>query len=71
MSDEKAKARVFRHRQARRRRGETETNVWIPIELRVAIEQQVAAGRFPNRRLAIVHALSCVFLKQTGEPQVS
>jgi hypothetical protein len=70
MPDPKAHARVSRHRKARRQRGETETNVWIPRDVQIALDQAVAAGQFPSRRTAIIFALNRVFLK-TGEAQTT
>jgi len=56
-----SQARVKRLREQRKASGEVETNVWVPAHLRTAIDQAVEAGKFPNRRLAIVHALEVAF----------
>jgi hypothetical protein len=56
-----SQARVRKVREARRASGEVETNVWVPAHLKLAIDRAVQAGKFPNRRLAIVHALECAF----------
>jgi hypothetical protein len=62
MADTKTRQRVAKLRENRRARGECETNVWIPKEIRAAIDAKVRAGAFPNRRLAIAEALREVFL---------
>ena len=56
-----SQARVKRLREQRKASGEVETNVWVPAKLRSAIDRAVEAGKFPNRRLAIVHALEATF----------
>jgi hypothetical protein len=61
MSDSKTRARVRRLRQSRRERGLTETNVWLPQEVRAAIDRAVETGSFPSRRMAIIHALTKEF----------
>jgi hypothetical protein len=49
--------RVRKMRQNRKKAGFTETNVWIPSEVRQAIDQKIVEGEFPTRRMAIIHAL--------------
>lgn len=61
MPDVRSQARVKRLRESRRASGEVETNVWLPAAVREAIDAAVKAGRFPNRRTAIVHALQSTF----------
>lgn len=56
-----SQARVKRMREQRKASGDVETNVWVPARLKAAIDRAVEAGKFPNRRLAIVHALECAF----------
>lgn len=56
-----SQARVKRLREQRKACGELETNVWVPAHVRQAIDRAVEAGKFPNRRLAIVHALESAF----------
>ncbi|BAQ47375.1 MULTISPECIES: hypothetical protein [Methylobacterium] len=57
--------RVKKLREARKASGETETNVWVPAQVQQAIDAAVREGKFPNRRLAIIHALKQVFVGQT------
>lgn len=61
MADTGGPARVKKMREARKNRGFTETNVWIPNHVKEAIERKVALGVFPTRRLAITVALQRVF----------
>ena len=65
MTDVTTRQRVARLRQSRRERGETETNVWLPKEIRAAIDAAVDSGLYPSRRLAIADALKRVFI-ETG-----
>lgn len=61
MSSTSNNQRVARLRQSRRERGLTETNVWVPQEVKAAIDRAVAAGEFPSRRQAIIYALESAF----------
>lgn len=61
MPDPLSQQRVKRLREARKASGERETNVWVPAEVNQAIDLAVEAGRFPNRRQAIIHALQQTF----------
>lgn len=63
MKDNRSNQRVARLRQSRKERGMVETNVWMPAEIRNAIDRAVEAGKYPSRRLAIAHALEKAFLK--------
>jgi hypothetical protein len=65
MADEKSHQRVKKLRKTRRERGLTETNVWLPESVRVAIERAVADGLYPSRRVAISTALEEKFLAKT------
>ncbi|KMO36366.1 hypothetical protein VQ02_15500 [Methylobacterium variabile] len=55
--------RVKKLREARKASGELETNVWVPAQVQQAIDAAVREGRFPNRRLAIIHALEQAFVE--------
>jgi hypothetical protein len=66
MPDMQSQARVKRLRDARKASGEVETNVWVPAPVREAIDEAVKAGRFPNRRTAIVHALKVAFTETSS-----
>lgn len=61
MADMGGPARVKKMRENRKNKGFTETNVWLPNEVREAIESSVASGVYANRRLAITDALQRVF----------
>lgn len=61
MPDPLSQRRVKRMREARKASGERETNVWVPAAVDQAINEAVEAGKFPNRRLAIIHALQRTF----------
>lgn len=67
MPDEKSRARVARLRQSRRESGLSETNVWVPSEIREVIDQAVENGQFASRRLAIIHALEQVFAPRSAD----
>jgi hypothetical protein len=65
MQDVKSHARVQRFRKTRRERGLIETNVWIPESVREVIDQLVADGEYPSRRVAITQALEHKFTAKT------
>jgi hypothetical protein len=58
-----SQTRVKRLREARKASGERETNVWMPVQVQEAIDEAVQAGKFPNRRIAIIHALEAMFVE--------
>lgn len=64
MADPLSQKRVKRLREARRASGLRETNVWVPEQVAQSIDRAVEEGRFPNRRLAIIHALEQTFVEQ-------
>ncbi|ACL62760.1 hypothetical protein [Methylobacterium nodulans] len=64
MADPLSQARVKKLREARKALGERETNVWVPAHIQAAIDRAVEAGQFPNRRLAIIHALEQTFAER-------
>lgn len=66
MPDPLSQQRVKRLREARKASGQRETNVWVPADVDQAIDQAVEAGRFPNRRQAIIHALQQTFTERTS-----
>lgn len=53
--------RVKKMRETRKKQGLIETNVWLPSEVRQAIDQKVTEGEFPTRRMAIIYALEKVY----------
>jgi hypothetical protein len=61
MPDPLSRQRVQRLRQARKEQGFRETNVWLTKEVDQKIEDAVAKGQFPSRRVAITHALATFF----------
>jgi hypothetical protein len=61
MPDPLSRQRVQRLRQARKEQGYRETNVWLTKEVDQKIDDAVARGRFPSRRVAITHALATFF----------
>jgi len=64
MPDPLSRQRVQRLRQARKDRGYRETNVWLTTEVDQKINEAVAKGHFPSRRVAITHALATYFSKE-------
>lgn len=44
-------------------------NIWIPYNVGIAIDQAVAAGRYPSRQVAIAHVLEAAFVQK--EPTVT
>ncbi|MBM1175324.1 hypothetical protein [Microvirga arabica] len=61
MPDPLSRQRVQRLRLARKEQGFRETNVWLTKEVDQKIDDAVARGRFPSRRVAITHALATFF----------
>jgi len=67
MSVSKANERVQRFRKARRERGDRQLDVWVPQDLRAAIDQTVESGRFRTRQDALHQALAAYFIRKEGE----
>ena len=64
MADAASRKRAQRLRQTRRERGDRETNVWLPREIGIAIDEAVERGLFPSRQVAITQALEAVFVRK-------
>ena len=71
MPDPLSRQRVKRLRQSRREQGFRETNVWLTKDVDDQIEDAVARGRFPSRRVAITHALAAFFEQEKTNSDVT
>ncbi len=67
-SEQKHTARAAAWRQKREQEGLSQTQIWLPTNLRAEVDARIQAGGFRNRSEAITEALAQMIGGQTCNP---
>lgn len=68
-SEQKQTKRAAVWRKEREKEGLSQTQIWLPVNLRAEVDARIKAGEFQNRSEAITAALSQMIGAQQCSPQ--